>query len=217
MNEVCTRINKMLRRSFKLKKLDLSFNYLRTRLFSLMRGIFQPLEYLNLQDCRLDSTDIAYLNTMSMLKSLRLCKELNLSMNDFSQSYSIVFSIIANCTQLNCLSISYCQIPIEFICQHLVTRIFLNSSKKKSILENDSLDETDQSSSFTKLKVIYLQPFTPPKMHEILGSILIWQEFLNGHAFMGLFIFNFLRRLLIIFFFNLIILFVNRYFKCFSV
>ena len=173
MNEVCSRINKTLRRSYKLKKIDLSFNYLRTRLFSLMRGLLQPLEYLNLQDCRLDSTDIAYLNTTSMLKTLRSCKELNLSMNDFSQAHSIVFNVIANCTQLNCLSISYCQIPIEFICQHLVGRIILNSPSANPSISNSSngglVDET--TSNFTKLKVIYIQPFTPPKMHEIIDII----------------------------------------------
>lgn len=176
MNEVCTRINKTLRRSFKLKKIDLSFNYLRSRLFSLMRGLFQPLEYLNLQDCRLDSTDIAYLNTTSMLKTLCSCKELNLGMNDFSQSHSIVFNIIANCTQLNCLSISYCQIPIEFICQHLVGRVFLNtlsspSSRQKTSSSSLSSMDDEETDSFTKLKVIYLQPFTPPKMHEIIDII----------------------------------------------
>jgi hypothetical protein len=172
MNEVCTRINKTLRRSFKLKKIDLSFNYLRSRLFSLMRGLFQPLEYLNLQDCRLDSTDIAYLNTTSMLQTLGSCKELNLGMNDFSQSYSNVFNIIANCTQLNCLSISYCQIPIEYICQHLVGRVFLNTpQQKKSSSSFNAMEEDDDKDNFTKLKVIYLQPFTPPKMHEIIDII----------------------------------------------
>lgn len=157
MNQVCSRINKTLRRSYKLKKIDLSFNFLRSRLFSLLRGLVQPLEYLNLQDCRLDSTDIAYLNTNTMLKCLRSCKELNLSMNDFSQSHTIVFNIISNSTQLNCLSISYCQIPIDIMCQNLVSRVILNP--------------LNEPSHFSKLKVIYIQPFTPPKMHEILDIL----------------------------------------------
>lgn len=93
-----------------------------------------------------------------MLKSLRTCKELNLSMNDFSQSHSTVFNIISNCTQLNCLSISYCQIPIDIICQNLVARILLPA------VTNDTI-------AFSKLKVIYIQPFTPPKMHEILDIL----------------------------------------------
>lgn len=156
MNTVCSRINRALRRSYKLKKIDLSFNFLRSRLFSLLRGLVQPLEYLNLQDCRLDSTDVAYLNTLNMLKTLRSCKELNLSMNDFSQSHTIIFNVISNCTQLNCLSLSYCQIPIDIICQNLVGRILLG--------ENNV-------SNFPKLKVIYVQPFTPPKMHEILDIL----------------------------------------------
>jgi hypothetical protein len=156
--QICARINKTLRRSYRLKKIDLSFNYLRTRLFSLFNGVNQPLEYLNLQDCRLDSTDITFLNTTPMLKCLRTLRELNLSMNDFSQSYSIAFNLLSNCTQLNCLSISYCQIPIEIICQQLVGEIFLNPPDL-------------ETSDFNKLKVIYVQPFTPPKMHEIIDII----------------------------------------------
>ena len=151
------RLNKILRRSYKLKKIDLSFNFLRSRLFSLLHGLVQSVEYLNLQDCRLDSTDIAFINTSCILKCLRSCKELNLSMNDFSQSYSIVFNIISNCIQLNCLSISYSQIPYEVICQSLVNETILKN-------QNDA-------NLFSKLKMVYIQPFTPPKMHEIIDII----------------------------------------------
>jgi hypothetical protein len=143
-----------------LKKIDLSFNFLRSRLFSLLRGLIQPLEYLNLQDCRLDSTDIAFLNTSSMLKTLRSCRELNLSMNDFSQSHTILFNIVDNCGQLNCLSISYSQIPIDIICQNLVGRVLLNSTETATTATN-----------FSKLKYVCIQPFTPPKMHEILDIL----------------------------------------------
>ena len=154
---MCSKINRILRRYYKLKKIDLSFNYLRSRLFSLLRGLIQPLEYINLQDCRLDANDVAFLNTNGMLKTLRTCKELNLSMNDFSQSSSLVFNIILNSTQLNCLSISYCQISIDLICQNLVQRILLKAS----------LDPV----SFHRLKMVYIQPFTPPKVHEIMDIL----------------------------------------------
>lgn len=150
----------------KLKKLDLSFNFLRSRLFSLMRSLVQPLEYLNLQDCRLDSTDIAYLNTTSMLKALRSCKELNLSMNDFSQSHTILFNIIGNCVHLNCLSISYCQIPIDIICQ--LARI-LSAAAAQANEQND--ERASAAAAFSQLKVVFIQPFTPPKMHEIIDLI----------------------------------------------
>ena len=140
----------------------MSFNFLRSRLFSLLRGLTQPLEYLNLQDCRLDSNDVAYLNSNVMLKTLSSCKELNLSMNDFSQSYSVVFNVIANCAQLNCLSISHCQIPTDIICQNLVYGTIMNPLGSLSLSE---------SSRFSKLKVIYVQPFVPPKMHEIIDIL----------------------------------------------
>jgi hypothetical protein len=151
---VCIRINKTLKRSYKLKRIDFSFNFLRSRLYSLLRGIMQPLEYLNLQDCRLDSTDIAFLNTSNMLKCLKSCKELNLSMNDFSQSHTILFNIISNCCQLNCLSLSYCQISFELICQDLVGNILLKKEK-----------------NFNNLKYVCIQPFTPPKMYEIMDIL----------------------------------------------
>lgn len=148
------RINRALRRSYKLKRIDFSFNFLRSRLFRLLHGLIQPLEYLNLQDCRLDSTDISFLNTPSMLKCLKSCRELNLSMNDFSQSHSILFEIISNCSQLNCLSVSYCQISFDLICQDLVGKIICKA------------DDT-----FSRLKYLCVQPFTPPKMHEILDIL----------------------------------------------
>lgn len=151
INEICGRLNRFLRRAFSLRKLDLSFNYLRTRIFSILRGLVQPLEYLNLQDCRLDSTDIAYINTNGMLKTLKNCRELNLSMNDFSQSNSIVINIIINCLKLNCLSISYCQIPIDILCQQLAKR----------------LAENQQS----QLKVVCIQPFVPPPLHELMDIL----------------------------------------------
>lgn len=87
-----------------------------------------------------------------MLKSLRCCKELNLSMNDFSQIFTSVFSLISNCNQLNCLSISHCKIPQSIICQQLVNSIILGESVNK----------------FPKLKVIHMQPFVPPKMNEVI-------------------------------------------------
>lgn len=154
ITQVSSKINRTLRRCSKLKKIDLSFNYLRSRLFLLLCGLVQPLEYLNLQDCHLDRVDLTFLNSDSMLKSLRSCKELNLSMNDFSLTHSIVFNIISNCYQLNCLSISHCQIPMNIICQNLVLDILLKDSNQ-----------------FCKLKYLMIQPFTPPKMHEIMGIL----------------------------------------------
>ncbi len=129
----------------------------------MLKGLVQPLEYLNLQDCRLDSTDVEFINTPCFLKNLLFCKDLNLSMNDFSQIHSTIFDIIANCAQLNCLSISHCQIPIDLICQNLVFRIFLNQSS--------SALSTIETKKFSKLKVVCIQPFVPPKMNEIIDIL----------------------------------------------
>ena len=179
-NQVCARINRTLRRSFKLRKIDLSFNFLRTRLYSLLRGLVQPIEYLNLQDCRLDASDVAFLTASPMLATLRTCKELNLSMNDFSQTYQMIATLIGNCTQLNCLSISYCQIPIEAICHDLVGQVLLdttsNPSSSSSSSSSAAASTADQqldttATRFSKLKMIQIQPYTPPKIHEIIDIL----------------------------------------------
>lgn len=107
-----------------------------------------------------------------MLKCLKSCRELNLSMNDFSQSHANLFSIIAECQLLNCLSISYCQIPFELICQDLVGGVILGN-EGTSTVETDG----DQAAAsvgllpFSNLKYVCIQPFTPPKMHEILDIL----------------------------------------------
>lgn len=181
---MCTRINKTLRRSYKLKRIDFSFNFLRSRLFRLLQGLVQPLEYLNLQDCRLDSTDIGFLNSPSMLKCIRSCRELNLSMNDFSQSHASLFSIVASCHMLNCLSISYCQIPFELICQDLVSGVILREDERFVHEDDNNNNNNDESACasataavttsfvpFSLLKYVCVQPFTPPKMHEILDIL----------------------------------------------
>lgn len=187
---MCVRINKALRRSYKLKRIDFSFNFLRSRLGRLLHGLVQPLEYLNLQDCRLDSADISFLNTPGMLKCLhKSCRELNVSMNDFSQSHAQLFNMVANCPLLTCLSISYCQIPFELICQDLVDGVIMSASMdddddnddhKDNDEENDDNSKSASSSSsslmipirpFSRLKYVCVQPFTPPKMHEILDIL----------------------------------------------
>ena len=89
-----------------------------------------------------------------MLKTLRSCKELNLAMNDFRQDYSNVFSVISHCTQLSCLSLSHCQIPVDIVCANLVLRVFLGEGRK-----------------FSKLKFVMLQPLVAPKTQEIVEII----------------------------------------------
>lgn len=170
-NEVCLRINKILRRSFKLKKIDLSYNHLCFKLFSLLHGMSQPIEYLNLQDCCLESTDIAFLNTSAMQKCLRACKELNLSMNNFSQSHSTLFSIIRNCVQLNCLSISNCRIPFDLICHTLVDDVILGYESDASTTTTTTSLLHSSAPRLSNLKVVLIQPYTPPKMHEIIDII----------------------------------------------
>jgi hypothetical protein len=182
MTTICGRINRSLCLSLKLKKIDLSFNFIRGRLCLLMNGMKQELEYLNLQDCRLEKDDIEFLNKSSMNQVLENCRELNLSMNDLSQCWKPLFSIISSCHHLNCLSISYCQIPIDIICSQLASNIILLASSKKNKTKKLSssnelvrnIIDPDQFVPFSKLKVIYIQPFIPPKMHEIMDILHVF-------------------------------------------
>lgn len=109
----------------------------------------------------------------SMLKCLKSCRELNLSMNDFSQSHANLFSIVAECQLLNCLSISYCQIPFELICQDLVGGVILggNEATKTVAKTNGEAAASVGLLPFSNLKYVCIQPFTPPKMHEILDIL----------------------------------------------
>ncbi|CAF0797925.1 unnamed protein product [Rotaria sp. Silwood1] len=113
---LCTDFNRLLRRLIYLRKLDLSYSYLQSYIRILFSGLIQPLEYLNLQDCRLMSNDLEFLLSM---RNLRHLNELNLSMNNFGTRTcsNLIVQLIPRCTLLTILSIGYCSLQASTIGQ----------------------------------------------------------------------------------------------------
>ncbi|CAF0790880.1 unnamed protein product [Didymodactylos carnosus] len=107
LTDLCQDFNRLFRRLIYLRKLDLSYSYLRSHIRTLLTGLIQPLDYLNLQDCRLTSIDIEFINSM---RNIRYIRELNLSMNDFSTCSTIIINIVEKIPNLVSLSLAYCQL-----------------------------------------------------------------------------------------------------------
>jgi hypothetical protein len=109
LTHLCTEFNRLLRRLIYLRKLDLSYSYLQSYIPLLFSGLVQRLEYLNLQDCRLISTDLEFLLSM---RNLRHLNELNLSMNNFCarSCTNLLQQLISRCPQMIMLSLSYCSL-----------------------------------------------------------------------------------------------------------
>ncbi|CAF1208030.1 unnamed protein product [Adineta ricciae] len=135
---LCSDFNHLLRRLIYLRKLDLSYSYLQSYIRILFSGLVQPLEYLNLQDCRLVSKDLEFLLSM---RSLRHLNELNLSMNNFGTRTcaNIILQIIPRCPDLTTLSIGYCSLQASTIGQLADYYIKEKSHTKISLLSFKSI------------------------------------------------------------------------------
>lgn len=116
LKNLCGDFNRLLRRLIYLRKLDLSYSYLQSNIRILFSGLVQPLEYLNLQDCRLISNDLEFLASM---RNLRYIHELNLSMNNFGTRTcaNLILDIVSRCPKLTILSIGYCSLQASTIGQ----------------------------------------------------------------------------------------------------
>lgn len=116
LKNICTDFNRLLRRLIYLRKLDLSYSYLQSYIRILFSGLVQPLEYLNLQDCRLISNDLEFLVSM---RNLRYLYELNLSMNNFGTRTcaNLILDIVSRCPKLTILSIGYCSLAASTVGQ----------------------------------------------------------------------------------------------------
>ena len=130
--------SRLLRRLIYLRKLDLSYSYLQSNIRLLFSGLIQPLEYLNLQDCRLVTADLEFLLSM---RNLRYLNELNLSMNNFCTRAcsTVVLQLIPRCPQLTTLSISYCSLQASTIGQLADYFLELNNRTNISLLSLKSI------------------------------------------------------------------------------
>ncbi|CAF4141453.1 unnamed protein product [Didymodactylos carnosus] len=114
LTDLCQDFNRLFRRLIYLRKLDLSYSYLRSHIRTLLTGVIQPLDYLNLQDCRLTSVDIEFIHSM---RNIRYIRELNLSMNDFSMCSTLIVNIVEKIPNLVSLSLAYCQLHTSTLVQ----------------------------------------------------------------------------------------------------
>lgn len=116
LSNLCSDFNRMLRRLIYLRKLDLSYSYLQSHIRLLFSGLIQPLDYLNLQDCRLVAADLEFLLSM---RNLRYLTELNLSMNNFCTRpcSNLIQQLVPRCPQLTILSLNYCSLSAAIIGQ----------------------------------------------------------------------------------------------------
>ena len=184
---LCTDFNRLLRRLIYLRKLDLSYSYLQSYIRILFSGLIQPLEYLNLQDCRLISNDLEFLLSM---RNLRYLNELNLSMNNFGTRTcsNIILQLIPRCTQLTILSIGYCslqastigQLADYFIKEKNQTKITILSFKSIIPYYNHEFDDLLQKFGQIKtLKKLLLFP----QLHTYPGANDDEREFVARELF----------------------------------
>jgi len=102
-----------------LRRLNLSYCNVRSRLSVVLDAVRQRLLYLNLKDTRLNEDDLFFLANWRTLAGLR---ELNLSCNDLQHLDQVVIAMLERMAYITCLSISFCslsvssQVSIQYVC-----------------------------------------------------------------------------------------------------
>ncbi|RUS75842.1 hypothetical protein EGW08_016400 [Elysia chlorotica] len=128
-----------------LKKLSLSSCTLRDCLETLLLHLKGPLLYLNLRDCRLSSSDLRAILTWQGLTTLR---ELNLSRNSLGALSGLITCLLERMQHISCFSVSYCSLPLESV-----------------------RDIVRHCMDCSSLKVLCVQSFIPPPLHELRGIL----------------------------------------------
>ncbi|KAK3773866.1 hypothetical protein RRG08_009294 [Elysia crispata] len=128
-----------------LKKLSLSSCTLRDCLETLLQHLKGPLLYLNLRDCRLSSDD---LRALLMWQGLATLRELNLSRNSLGALSSLITCLLERMEHIACFSVSYCSLPLEAV-----------------------RDIVRHCMDCSSLKVLCVQSFIPPPLHELRGIL----------------------------------------------
>jgi len=93
-----------------LRRLNLSYCNVRSRLSVVLDGLRQRLVYINLKDTRLSEDDLFFLAGWRTLAGLR---ELNLSCNDLQHLDQVVITMLERMPYITCLSISFCSLSIS--------------------------------------------------------------------------------------------------------
>ncbi|CAH8856662.1 unnamed protein product [Trichobilharzia szidati] len=181
----CRLLNRALVSLRYLQRLGLARCHLTGQLKTLLGGLSQPLEYLNLQDCCLASEDIHYL--VHQWRPLHGLYELNLSRNNLSVvPEETLYELVQNVClkprgRLVCLSIAYTCLSTERIINLLSLMAGMDPSQNLNENDEGDTDDTTASNNIDKwidktctLRVLCIQSFIPParsQIHRILYRI----------------------------------------------
>ncbi|CAH8563698.1 unnamed protein product [Schistosoma bovis] len=190
----CRLLNRALVSLRYLQRLGLARCHLTGQLKTLLGGLSQPLEYLNLQDCCLSSEDIHYL--VHQWRPLHGLYELNLSRNNLSVvPEETLYELVQNVClkprgRLVCLSIAYTCLSIERLIDLLSLMAGMDPSH--SLNENTEEDNIDINymdkwiDNVCTLRVLCIQSFIPPtqlQIHRILYRIIRLPKLHKLHIF----------------------------------
>uniref|UniRef100_A0A3Q0KTY4 F-box domain-containing protein n=1 Tax=Schistosoma mansoni TaxID=6183 RepID=A0A3Q0KTY4_SCHMA len=190
----CRLLNRALVSLRYLQRLGLARCHLTGQLKTLLGGLSQPLEYLNLQDCCLSSEDIHYL--VHQWRPLHGLYELNLSRNNLSVvPEETLYELVQNVClkprgRLVCLSIAYTCLSTERLIDLLSLMAGMDPSH--SLNENDEQENIDTQytnkwmDKACTLRVLCIQSFIPPsqlQIHRILYRITRLTKLYKLHIF----------------------------------
>ncbi|XP_018647399.1 hypothetical protein Smp_176110 [Schistosoma mansoni] len=190
----CRLLNRALVSLRYLQRLGLARCHLTGQLKTLLGGLSQPLEYLNLQDCCLSSEDIHYL--VHQWRPLHGLYELNLSRNNLSVvPEETLYELVQNVClkprgRLVCLSIAYTCLSTERLIDLLSLMAGMDPSH--SLNENDEQENIDTQYTIKwmdkacTLRVLCIQSFIPPsqlQIHRILYRITRLTKLYKLHIF----------------------------------
>ncbi|TNN15112.1 leucine Rich repeat-containing domain [Schistosoma japonicum] len=190
----CRLLNRALVSLRYLQRLGLARCHLTGQLKTLLGGLSQPLEYLNLQDCCLSSEDIHYL--VHQWRPLHGLYELNLSRNNLSVvPEETLYEFVQNVClkprgRLVCLSIAYTCLSTE----RLIDLLSLMAGMDPSHSLNENDEQEDTTVNYTDkwidkactLRVLCIQSFIPPaqsQIHRILYRITRLSKLHKLHLF----------------------------------
>ncbi|CAH8567631.1 unnamed protein product [Heterobilharzia americana] len=191
----CRSLNRALVSLRYLQRLGLARCHLTGQLKTLLGGLSQPLEYLNLQDCCLASEDIHFL--VYQWRPLHGLYELNLSRNNLSVvPEETLYELVQNVClkprgRLVCLSIAYTCLSTDRLIDLL--SLVAGMDPSQNLNENDEQDDGNPDNVDNKwmaktctLRVLCIQSFIPParsQIHRILYRITRLPKLHKLHVF----------------------------------
>ena len=119
-------LNLLLKKLKHIRRVDLSYCDLHSNLGAVLDGLRQPLEYLNLKDCRITEEDLYQLVNWRPVAGLR---EVNLSCNNLKFLGQAVISLLEKTPNITCISVSFCSLSVH--CQVLIARACKECSRLK--------------------------------------------------------------------------------------